>query len=337
MDKMLDIKNLKTSFFTHVGEIKAIDDVSIYLKKGETLGIVGESGSGKSVTMLSLMGLLPENGKVVSGEILFEGKDLSKLTDKEMEKIRGNRIGMVFQDPMTSLNPVFTIGNQLIETLLEHKKISKEEAKKKSIEYMSLVSIPDPEKRMKQYPHEFSGGMRQRIMIAMAICCNPDLLIADEPTTALDVTIQAEILDLMKDLRNKINTSIILITHDLGVVADICERVNVMYAGTVVESGFVRDIFYNPKHPYTIGLLNSVPNPKKLIKERLIPIKGHPPDLLKPPPGCPFAPRCKHTMKICLKNRPPLYNISEDHKAACFLNHEAFIKKSAEEEIKCHF
>jgi oligopeptide transport system ATP-binding protein len=320
-DKLLEIKHLKTSYFTHVGEVKAVDDVSLYLERGETLGIVGESGSGKSVTMLSTMGLLSENGRVVSGEIIFAGRDISRLNEREMERVRGNEIGMIFQDPMTSLNPVFTIGNQIIETLRKHKKISRSEARQKAIEILSSVMIPSPEKRIAQYPHEFSGGMRQRVMIAIAICCDPDLLIADEPTTALDVTIQAQILELMKELNKKLSTSIILITHDLGVVAGVCDRVNVMYAGRIAESGSVRDIFNNPKHPYTLGLLKSVPNPNRIMKERLVPIKGHPPDLLKPPAGCAFAARCDHSMKVCLDLRPPAFEVGDGHSSACFLNH----------------
>ena len=237
MDRLLEINNLKTSFFTHVGEVKAVGGVSFYLNKGEALGIVGESGSGKSVTMMSLMRLLTDTGKIVDGEILFQGKDLVKLSEKEMESIRGNEIGMIFQDPLTSLNPVFTIGNQIMEPLLKHRGLSKKEAFDKSVQMLSLVGIPSPEKRMNQYPHEFSGGMRQRAMIAMALCCDPKLLIADEPTTALDVTIQAQILELMKDIKQKLNTSIILITHDLGVVADVCARINVMYGGLIAETG----------------------------------------------------------------------------------------------------
>lgn len=322
MERLLTVNNLKTSFFTHAGEVKAIDGVSIYLNKGETLGIVGESGSGKSVTMLSVMKLLPQNAQVKTGEIIFDGKNLTDMKNREMDTIRGDQIGMIFQDPMTSLNPVYTIGNLITEVLRKHKKMSPKQAYEKSVEMLSLVSIPDPAKRMKQYPHEFSGGMRQRAMIAMAMCCGPQLIIADEPTTALDVTIQAQILDLMKDLKKRFNTSLILITHDLGVVAGICDRVNVMYAGTIAEAGTVRDIFYEPKHPYTWGLLKSIPNPKSLAKERLIPIEGTPPDLLKPPAGCPFAPRCKYAMKVCVKERPPMFNISEGHSAACFLNHK---------------
>jgi oligopeptide transport system ATP-binding protein len=319
--RLLEIENLRTSYFTHYGEVKAVDGVSLWLDSGETLGIVGESGSGKSVTMLSVMGLLSENGKVVSGKINLSGRDISKLTEREMEDVRGNEIGMIFQDPMTSLDPVFTIGDQITETIVKHKKISRDEARARAIELLSSVMIPSPERRMRQYPHEFSGGMRQRVMIAIALCCGPALLIADEPTTALDVTIQAQILDLMKDLNRQTGTSIILITHDLGVVAGTCGRVNVMYAGRIAESGTVRDIFHRPGHPYTWGLLKSVPNPKRIMKERLIPIKGQPPDLLKPPSGCAFAPRCAHAMKICLAQRPPLIEVGDGHSAACFLCH----------------
>ncbi|SMC20831.1 oligopeptide transport system ATP-binding protein [Clostridium acidisoli DSM 12555] len=321
MEKLLQINNIHTSFHTHVGEVQAVRGVTIDLYKGEAIGIVGESGSGKSITMMTLMRLLDSNGDIKEGEILFEGKDLAKLSEKDMEKIRGNDIGMIFQDPMTSLNPVLTIGDQLSEPLIKHKNMNKSEARKKVVEMLGLVGIPSPEKRIKQYPHEFSGGMRQRVMIAMALICEPKLLIADEPTTALDVTIQAQILELMKDLKEKLNMSIILITHDLGVVADVCTRINVMYGGIVVESGTARDIFYNSNHPYTWGLLKSIPNPKLDIKERLKPIEGTPPDLLKPPAGCPFAARCEHTMKICLENRPENYKINEGHYSACWLNH----------------
>lgn len=329
MERLLEITNLKTSFDTHVGEVKAVGGVSFYLDKGEALGIVGESGSGKSVTMMSLMGLLTENGKIIDGEIMFEGRDLSKLSESEMEKIRGNEIGMIFQDPMTSLNPTMTIGEQIIEPIVKHKKINKTQAYDEALKMLEMVGIPSPKTRMQQYPHEFSGGMRQRVMIAMALCCMPKLLIADEPTTALDVTIQAQILELMKDLKDKINTSIILITHDLGVVADVCSRINVMYGGLIVESGTTRDIFYKSRHPYTWGLLNSVPNPKTLIRERLKPIEGQPPDLLKPPIGCPFAKRCDYAMRICMEKRPPLFEIDEEHKAACWLNHSSAPKVEA--------
>lgn len=322
MEKLLEVKNLKTEFKTNIGQVHAVRGISFHLNKGEALGIVGESGCGKSVTMMSIMRLLADNGKIVEGEIIFDGKDISKAKDSDMDAIRGNDIGMIFQDPMTSLNPVFTIGDQLIEPLIKHKHMSKSDAKKEAIKMLQLVGIPSPEKRMKQYPHEFSGGMRQRAMIAMSLICKPKLIIADEPTTALDVTIQAQILDLMKDLKNELNTSIILITHDLGVVADLCSRINVMYGGIVVETGTTEDIFYRPKHPYTWGLLKSVPNPKETTREKLKPIEGQPPDLLKPPVGCPFAARCDYAMRICLKKQPPQFEIGENHSAACWLCHK---------------
>lgn len=322
MEKLLDVKNLKTSFQTSAGEVHAVRGVSFYLDKGEALGIVGESGCGKSVTMMSIMRLLADNGKLVGGEINFDGKDISNVKESEMEAIRGNDIGMIFQDPMTSLNPVYTIGDQLIEPLIKHKGMKKAEARQEAIKMLGLVGIPSPEKRMKQYPHEFSGGMRQRAMIAMSLICNPKLIIADEPTTALDVTIQAQILDLMKDLKDKLNTSIILITHDLGVVADLCTRINVMYGGIVVETGTTEDIFYRGRHPYTWGLLRSVPNPKEDTKEKLKPIDGQPPDLLKPPVGCPFAARCDYAMKICIQKQPPQFEIGEKHSVACWLCHK---------------
>ena len=322
MSKLLEVKNLKTSFRTHIGDVKAVRGVSFHLDKGEALGIVGESGCGKSVTMMSIMRLLQDNAMIDSDAIIFNGRDISNPTEKEMQEIRGNEMAMIFQDPMTSLNPLFTVGDQLTEHLIKHKKISKKEANELAIKMLDMVGIPSPESRLKQFPHEFSGGMRQRVMIAMSLICEPKLIIADEPTTALDVTIQAQILDLMKDLKEKINTSIILITHDLGVVADLCTRINVMYGGIVVEEGSDKDIFYNGKHPYTWGLLNSVPNPKSEVKEKLIPIEGQPPDLLKPPVGCPFAARCKYAMKICLQKQPPLFEISEGHRAACWLCHE---------------
>lgn len=322
MSKLLEVKNLKTSFKTHFGDVQSVRGVSFYLNKGEALGIVGESGCGKSVTMMSIMRLLPDNAVIEADSIQFNDKEISKLKEKEMQMLRGNEMAMIFQDPMTSLNPLYTIGEQLTEHLIKHKKISKKEALEKAVEMLKLVGIPSPEKRLKQYPHEFSGGMRQRVMIAMSLICDPKLIIADEPTTALDVTIQAQILDLMKDLKNKLDTSIILITHDLGVVADLCTRINVMYGGIIVEEGTDEDIFYNPRHPYTWGLLNSVPNPKSEKKEKLKPIEGQPPDLLKPPVGCPFAARCKYAMKVCVDHLPPLFEISEGHRAACWLNHE---------------
>jgi len=319
VDKLLEIKNLHTSFFTHVGEVKAVRGINIDVYEGEAIGIVGESGCGKSVTSLSVMGLVPSPGKVIEGQIHFKGEDLLKKSEKEMQKIRGNKIAMIFQDPMTSLNPVYTIGDQLIEPLRIHKNMDKEAARQKAIELLREVRIPDPERRLKQYPHEFSGGMRQRVMIAMALSCQPELVIADEPTTALDVTIQAQILELMKELKEKFNTSIMLITHDLGIVADLCSRIVVMYAGVIVEEGAVRDIFYNPKHPYTWGLLKSIPKVNMTSKERLVPIDGQPPDLLKPPAGCPFVPRCRYAMRICQQQHPALYSVSENHRAACWL------------------
>jgi len=322
MEKLLDIKNLETSFKTSAGEVHAVRGISFYLEKGEALGIVGESGCGKSVTMMSIMRLLADNGRLAGGEIYFDGRDISNIKEFEMETIRGNDIGMIFQDPMTSLNPVYTIGDQLIEPLLKHKKISRGEARKEAIKMLGLVGIPSPEKRMKQYPHEFSGGMRQRAMIAMSLICEPKLIIADEPTTALDVTIQAQILDSLKDIKEKLNTSIILITHDLGVVADVCTKINVMYGGIIVEIGTTEDIFYRGKHPYTWGLLRSIPNPKADVKDKLIPIEGQPPDLLNPPVGCPFAARCDYAMKICLQKQPPQFEVGEKHKAACWLCHE---------------
>lgn len=322
MEKILEVKNLKTSFKTHIGDVKAVRGITFHVNKGEALGIVGESGCGKSVTMMSIMRLLAENAKIDCEKIIFNGEDISKYSEKKMEAIRGEKMGMIFQDPMTSLNPLYTIGEQLTEHYIKHKKVSKKEAWKKGIEMLGLVGIPSPEKRMKQYPHEFSGGMRQRAMIAISLMCEPELLIADEPTTALDVTIQAQILDLMKSLKSKLNTAIILITHDLGVVADLCSRINVMYGGLIVETGTAEDIFYRGKHPYTWGLLKSVPDPMQKEKEKLIPIDGQPPDLLKPPVGCPFADRCDNTMKICMENLPPLFDLEGGHKSRCWLCHK---------------
>lgn len=321
-NRLLEVKGLRTSFFTHVGEVKAIRGVDFHLDKGEAIGIVGESGSGKSVTSLSIMRLLLNPGKVIGGEILFNGENLMNKSEKEMQGIRGNEISMIFQDPMTSLNPVYTIGNQIMEAILKHQKISKSDARTKAIEMLRLVGIPSPEKRINQYPHEFSGGMRQRAMIAMSLSCEPQLLIADEPTTALDVTIQAQILELMKDLKSRLNTSIILITHDLGVVVDVCSRIIVMYGGLIMEEGNSEEIFYNTKHPYTLGLLKSIPKMSdRASKQRLVPIDGTPPDLLKPPKGCPFAPRCDYAMRICMEQAPEYTYCSETHRSACHLLH----------------
>ena len=321
MTHLLEVKNLEVNFKTYGGEVQAVRNVSFHVDKGEIVAIVGESGSGKSVTVQSVMGLIPTPpGRIKNGEILFENQDLLKLSKKQFQKIKGSKISMVFQDPMTSLNPTMKIGHQIEEGVLVHQKLSKSEAKKRAIEMIRLVGIPNPEERYHQYPHEFSGGMRQRAMIAIALACNPELLIADEPTTALDVTIQAQVLDLMKDLRDKTDTAIILITHDLGVVAETAERVIVMYAGMMVESGSVDELFANPKHPYTWGLMESIPNTESEHKSRLIPIEGSPPDLFSPPKGCPFAPRCKYALEICMEEMPPAFETGKDHFAKCWLN-----------------
>lgn len=322
MEKLLEVKNLRTSFDTHHGEVQSVRGVTFDLLKGEVLGVVGESGSGKSITMMSIMKLLEENGKIKEGEIVFKGQRIDNINEKQMNKIRGNTMSMIFQDPMTSLNLLIPIGKQIMETLIVHKGMSNSEAFEKAVELLDAVGIPMGRARMNQYPHEFSGGMRQRVMIAMALACSPELLIADEPTTALDVTIQAQILDLMRKIKQTINTSIILITHDLGVVAEMCDRVNVMYGGVIVEQGLTKNIFYNTKHPYTAGLLKSVPNPERLGKEPLKPIMGTPPDLLNPPKGCPFYQRCDFAMRACKENMPPLFQIDENHKSACWLNHK---------------
>lgn len=321
MENILEVKDLHISFHTFAGEVRAIRGVNFDLKKGETLAIVGESGSGKSVTTKSIMKLLPpSNSEIKQGEILFEGKDLAKLSDKKMQKIRGKDISMIFQDPMTSLNPTMTIGKQIMEPLLKHQKLSKSEAKKKVIELLELVGIKNPEARFKQYPHQFSGGMRQRVVIAIALACNPKVLIADEPTTALDVTIQAQILDLMKGLQKKIDTSIIFITHDLGVVANVADRVAVMYGGKIIEIGTVDEIFYNPQHPYTWGLISSMPSLDVRVEE-LYAIPGTPPDLLNPPKGDAFAPRNEYALKVDVEKEPPLFKVSDTHYAATWLLH----------------
>ncbi|MGG2066681.1 ABC transporter ATP-binding protein [Bacillus sp. S14(2024)] len=322
MKTLLDVKDLHVSFDTHAGEVQAVRGVSFDLKKGETIAIVGESGSGKSVTSKALMDLIPKPpGRIKKGEILFDGRDLTKLTEKEMQQIRGKEIAMIFQDPMTSLNPTMTIGNQIMEGLIKHQGMNKVDARKVALELLDLVGIPNPEARLKQYPHQFSGGMRQRVVIAMALACNPKLLIADEPTTALDVTIQAQILELMKDIQQKTEAAIIFITHDLGVVANVADRVAVMYAGKVVEIGTVDEIFYNPKHPYTWGLLASMPSLDG-EEEELYAIPGTPPDLLKPPKGDAFAARNPQALKIDFEMEPPLFKISDTHYAATWLLHE---------------
>lgn len=316
--QLLNVQNLKTSFFTRSGEVQSVRGVSFQIAKGEVVGIVGESGSGKSITAKSILSLIPSPGRVIDGTVNFDGEDLLDQSEKELRRIRGNRIAMIFQDPMTSLNPVRTIGGQLTEVLVRHRKLTQRQAEARAAELLRLVGISSPEERMKQYPHEFSGGMRQRVIIAMALSCEPELLIADEPTTALDVTIQAQILELMKELQQKTETAIMLITHDLGVVAQICSRVIVMYGGLVMEEAPVDDIFYNSQHPYTQGLLRSLPRLQNGRRERLVPIEGTPPDLLHPPAGCPFAGRCPHTMDICAE-RPPYYEVGPGHRSMCWL------------------
>ena len=333
---LLSVKDLYTSFFTSSGEVKAVNGISFNLEEGKVLGIVGESGSGKSVTAYSILQILTNPGRIVSGSIKLKGKELVGCSKETMQKIRGNQISIIFQDPMTSLNPVFTIGNQLMEAILLHTKRNKEQAKKRAIEMLKLVGVNEPEKRIEQYPHEFSGGMRQRVMIAMALACEPDILIADEPTTALDVTIQAQILDLMKELQKKLGMAIILITHDLGVVAEMCDDIIVMYAGQISERGASDDIFYNPKHEYTKGLLKSIPTVQD-EKQRLKPIGGNPVDLLNLPDGCPFAPRCENAMKVCLTVNPVELKIEGKHNSRCWMNaregieNETLTKKQVEE------
>lgn len=302
------------------------------MNEGEVLGIVGESGSGKSVTAYSIMGLTAYPGKLIGGTIYFNGHQIEKMSEKEMRKIRGNEVSIIFQDPMTSLNPVYTIGNQITEVIRLHTGKSKKEAYDRAKELLELVGINEPTKRLKQYPHELSGGMRQRVMIAIALACEPKLLIADEPTTALDVTIQAQILELMQELRQKLGMSIIMITHDLGVVASMCERIAVMYAGHIVEYGTADEIFYEPKHEYTKGLINSIPKLSAQEIERLVPIEGQPVDLLNPPAGCPFAPRCANCMKICLREMPPKTELSDTHYSHCWLLQKEEFEKG---EISC--
>jgi len=317
---MLEVRDLHTSFFTPAGEVKAVNGVSFNLDSGKVLGIVGESGSGKSVTAYSILQILTHPGRIVSGSIKFRGQELVGASDETMRKIRGNKISIIFQDPMTSLNPVYTIGNQLMEAILLHTGRNREQARARAVEMLGLVGINEPEKRLAQYPYELSGGMRQRVMIAMALACEPDILIADEPTTALDVTIQAQILELMQELQRKLGMAIIMITHDLGVIASLCDEVIVMYAGGVCERGTADAIFYHAAHEYTRGLLRSIPNIDSDDKERLVPISGTPIDLLNMPRGCAFAPRCERAMKVCLTERAREVRVGRDHLCACWMN-----------------
>ena len=319
---ILEVKGLKTQFFTEAGAVKAVDDISLVVRRGEVLGIVGESGCGKSVTSLSVMRLIGQPGRVVAGEITFDNEDLLALSESQMSKIRGNRISMIFQQPQSSLNPVFRVGDQLAEVLQLHQNLSKEKSRERVIELLRMVGIPDPESRARAYPHEMSGGMAQRVMIAMALSCVPELLIADEPTTALDVTIQAQILDLMRNLRSKTDTAIILITHDLGVVAEMCDRVNVMYAGRIVEEASILDLFATPKHPYTAALIGSTPVLGQADKE-LTTIPGSVPNLINLPTGCKFAPRCEarieNSLEKCTQEEPPLEKVGDNHWVRCWL------------------
>ena len=326
-ENILSVQNLHTSFHTDKGEVKAVNGVTFNLEKGKILGIVGESGSGKSVTAYSIMRILEKNGRITEGKILYKGQDIAEFSEKQMREFRGKCCSIIFQDPMTSLNPVFTVGNQLkeaIELLTDRKG---KEAEARAIEMLTLVGVNEPEKRVKQYPYELSGGMRQRVMIAMALACEPDILIADEPTTALDVTIQAQILELMQSLQKKLGMAIIMVTHDLGVIADMCDEIIVMYGGRVCERGTAEDIFYRPHHEYTKGLLRSIPNVDR-IGEKLIPIPGTPINLLNMPKGCAFCPRCEEAMKICIEEQPPEMQMPDGHFASCWLN----VKAAMEEE-----
>ncbi len=326
-ENILSVQNLHTSFHTDKGEVKAVNGVTFNLEKGKILGIVGESGSGKSVTAYSIMRILEKNGRITEGKILYKGQDIAEFSEKQMREFRGKCCSIILQDPMTSLNPVFTVGNQLREAIELHTDRKGKEAEARAIEMLTLVGVNEPEKRVKQYPYELSGGMRQRVMIAMALACEPDILIADEPTTALDVTIQAQILELMQSLQKKLGMAIIMVTHDLGVIADMCDEIIVMYGGRVCERGTAEDIFYRPHHEYTKGLLRSIPNVDR-IGEKLIPIPGTPINLLNMPKGCAFCPRCEEAMKICIEEQPPEMQMPDGHFASCWLN----VKAAMEEE-----
>jgi oligopeptide transport system ATP-binding protein len=332
---LLEVKNLTTDFHTDQGKVRAVRDVSFHVERGEVLGIVGESGSGKSVTMYTIMGLLADNGEIISGSVIFDAKEICrkaypdrKAYEREMCAIRGNTMSMIFQDPMTFLNPVLKIGTQLIEPLMNHdRKMTKRQARKLALDLMRQVGIPSPEKRINQYPFEFSGGMRQRIVIAIALARNPKLIIADEPTTALDVTIQAQVLELIDTIRKQENAAVIIITHDLGIVAKMCDRINIMYGGKIVETGTDEEIFYNPKHPYTIGLFNCISNAEADDDKPLTPIPGSPPDLLDPPKGCPFVDRCDKAMRVCKDYMPDATVFSGTHQCQCWLHHEKAVRK----------
>ena len=318
---LIDIQDLRVSFFTPGGEVQAVRGVSWFLDEGEALGIVGESGSGKSVSVYAIMRLLQHPGRVTGGSIHFNGTDILSLSEDDMRKIRGNEIAMIFQDPMTSLNPVYTIGNQICEPLKLHRNMKGKRARERAVELLDMVGIPKPERRLKQYPFEFSGGMRQRAMISMALACEPKLLIADEPTTALDVTIQAQILEILKDLKSRRNMSIIMITHDLGIVSDICDKIIIMYGGEIMEYGPIETLYASPCHPYTKGLINSLPKIDEEVGTQLTPIEGSPVDLMHPPAGCPFAARCDQCMKVCLTEKPPYFEMEPDHYSACWLHY----------------
>ncbi|MFO7633436.1 MAG: ABC transporter ATP-binding protein [Caldilinea sp.] len=321
MPKLLEVRNLKTQFFTQDGVVHAVNGISYHVDSGETVAIVGESGSGKSVGVMSLIRLIPQPpGKIVDGEVIFDGQDLLKIKEDELRDIRGNRIAMIFQDPMTSLNPVLTIGRQITEAIELHMNMNKEQARKRAVQLLEMVGIPGAESRLDDYPHQFSGGMRQRVMIAMGLSCDPQLLIADEPTTALDVTIQAQIVDLVRRLQDELGMAVVWITHDLGVVAGMADRVLVMYAGFIVEEGNVNDLYAHPRHPYTLGLLRSIPRLDLGRQKRLIPIDGLPPDLLEAPTHCPFAPRCSFVQEKCWQENPPLIEVTPGHKAACWVD-----------------